>query len=174
MKDLNHSDWLLNSIKKIMESIDPTISVSSITTSSGGKRIFIYGINQIVIEKIYFLTNTDQNNNYLYLEDFKVYIDQHYGALDIPGLKEIMISMYNHSDIFSFLSGNKTQYPFTVKNILNTDYKGKTFSGYIDYLSASIPYVQHSEGHFKQYSITLNTDNNFNPYRGRGLPPPPP
>ena len=75
MTDLNHSDWLLNSIKKIMESIDPTISVSSFTTSSGGKKIFIYGINQIAIEKIYFITNTDQNNNYLSLEDFNVYID---------------------------------------------------------------------------------------------------
>ena len=158
MTDLNHSDWLLNSIKKIMESIDPTISVSSFTTSSGGKKIFIYGINQIAIEKIYFITNTDQNNNYLSLEDFNVYIDKHYGALDIPGLKEIMISMYNHSDIFSFLSNNRTHYPFTVKNILNTDYKGKTFSGYIDYLSASIPYVQNSEGRFKGYSITLNTN----------------
>ena len=158
MTDLNHSDWLLNSIKKIMESIDPTISVSSFTTSSGGKKIFIYGINQIAIEKIYFITNTDQNNNYLSLEDFNVYIDKHYGALDIPGLKEIMISMYSHSDIFSFLSNNRTHTPFTVKNILNTDYKGKTFSGYIDYLSASVPYVQHTEGRFKGYSITLNTN----------------
>lgn len=158
MTDLNHSDWLLNSIKKIMERIDQRISVSSFTTSSGGKKIFIYGIDSIAIEKIYFITNTDQNNNYLSLEDFNVYIDKHYGPLDIPGLKEIMISMYAHSDIFSFLSNNRTHTPFTVKNILNTDYKGKTFSGYIDYLSASIPYVQHSEGRFKGYSITLNTN----------------
>jgi len=163
MKNLNHSDWLLNSIVKIMESIDPTISVSSITTSSGGKRIFIYGINEGIIDKLYFYTNTDQNNNYLYIEDFNVYIEKHYGSLDIPGLKDIMISMYNHSDTFSFLSNNRTHYPFTVKNILNTNYKGNTFSGYIDYLSETIPYVQHSEGYLKQYSITINTD--FNPYR---------
>jgi len=54
MTDLNHSDWLLNSIIKIMESIDAKISVSSFTTSSGGKKIFIYGIDDIELKKYIF------------------------------------------------------------------------------------------------------------------------
>jgi len=157
--DLNHSDWLLNSIKKIMENIDPKISVNSETTASNGKRIFIYGIDEVAIDKLYFLTNTDQNNNYLYIEDFKVYLDNNSYPFEISGLKEIAKSMYAHSDIFAFLSGNKIQIPFNVDNITNTTYTGKTFSGYIDYLSYTIPYIEITSGHIKKYEIILNTDN---------------
>ena len=157
--DLNHSDWLLNSITKIMENIDAKISVSSETTSSGGKRIFIYGIDEVAIDQLYFITNTDQNNNYLYIEDFKVYLDNNSYPFEIAGLKEIAKSMYEHSDTFSFLSGNKVQIPFTVANITNTSYKGNTFSGYIDYLSSTVPYIENTVGHIKKYQIVLNTDS---------------
>ena len=156
---LNHSDWLLYSITKIMESIDAKISVSSETTSVGGKRIFIYGIDEVAIDKLYFLTNTDQNNNYLYTEDFKVYLDNNAYPFEIPGLKNIAKSMYEHSDIFSFLSGNKVHIPYCAKNIINTSYTGNTFSGYIDYLSSTIPYVENTAGHIKKYHIVLNTDD---------------
>ena len=159
--DLNHSDWLLNSITKIMESIDAKISVNGETTNSGGKRIFIYGVDEVAIDKLYFLTNTDQNNNYLYIEDFKVYLDNNSYPFEIAGLKMIAKSMYYHSDIFAFLSGNKIQIPFDVANITNTSYTGKTFSGYIDYLSSVIPYIEITSGHIKKYEIILNTDNSI-------------
>lgn len=158
-KGLNHSDWLLNSVTKIMESIDAKISVSSETTSVGGKRIFIYGIDEIAIDKLYFLTNTDQNNNYLYTEDFKVYLDNNSYPFEIPGFKNIAKSMYEHSDIFAFLSGNKVHIPYNVANITNTSYTGKTFSGYIDYFSSTIPYIEDTSGHIKKYHIVLNTDD---------------
>ena len=170
-KGLNHSDWLLNSVTKIMESIDAKISVSSETTSVGGKRIFIYGIDEVAIDKLYFLTNTDQNNNYLYTEDFKVYLDNNAYPFEIPGLKDIAKSMYDHSDIFAFLSGNKIQIPYNVANITNTSYTGKTFSGYIDYLSSTIPYIENTAGHIKKYQIILNTDDpvwNAPPGQGTG------
>jgi hypothetical protein len=163
---LNHSDWLLNSITKIMENIDAKISVSSETTSVGGKRIFIYGIDEVAIDKLYFLTNTDQNNNYLYIEDFKVYLDNNSYPFEIPGLKNIAKSMYDHSDIFAFLSGNKVQIPYNVANITNTSYTGKTFSGYIDYLSSTIPYIENTAGHIKKYKIVLNTDDPYIPTSG--------
>lgn len=166
--DLNHSDWLLYSITKIMESIDPAISVSSETTSSNGKRIFIYGIDEVAIDKLYFLTNTDQNNNYLYTEDFKVYLDNNSYPFEIAGLKNIAKSMYEHSDIFSFLSGNKIHIPYNVENITNTSYTGNTFSGYIDYLSSTIPYTENTAGHIKKYQIVLNTDNPPDQLRGGG------
>jgi hypothetical protein len=57
--------------------------------------------------------------------------------------------MYYHSDTFSFLSGNKVHIPFCVANIINTTYNGNTFSGYIDYLSFTIPYTQNTAGHIK-------------------------
>jgi hypothetical protein len=157
--DLNHSDWLLHSITKIMESIDSNISVSGVRTPSGSIRIFIYGVDELAIDKLYFITNTDQNNNYLYIEDFKVYLDNNAYPFEIAGLKNIAKSMYEHSDIFSFLSGNKVHIPYCVENIINTSYTGKTFSGYIDYLSSTVPYIENTAGHIKKYYIVLNTDN---------------
>jgi hypothetical protein len=168
---LNHSDWLLYSITKIMESIDAKISVSSETTPVDGKRIFIYGIDEVSIDKLYFLTNTDQNNNYLYTEDFKVYLDNNAYPFEIPGLKNIAKSMYEHSDIFAFLSGNKVHIPYCVANIIGTSYTGNTFSGYIDYLSSTVPYVENTSGHIKKYQIILNTDDpawNAPPGKGPG------
>jgi methylglyoxal synthase len=90
--DLKHRDWLLYSTKRIIQSVDENISVEIIDTPNGGKKLIASEITEADIDKIAFLTNTDQNNNYLYLEDFQVYIAGSISPLNIPGLKETVMN----------------------------------------------------------------------------------
>jgi len=161
--DLLHRDWLLFSTSKMIQAVDQSISINIIDTQNGekngGKLLIASGISEESIGKLNFIVNTDINNNYLYLEDFKVYSFGNYTPLNIYGLKEIMINIYHASDVQGFLRGEKTHTPFDVKNFINTSFKGKTFSQYIDELTGLLPYTPDTSNKIKTYQITLNPDS---------------
>ena len=123
-------------------------------------KIFVTDISEATIGKLSFLTNTDFNNNFLYLEDLFVYIDYSISPLDIPGLNDIAISFYSQSDITSFLEGKKIKQPFSTDNInKNTSLPpGSTFNNFVDALTAIIPYVEPTINHVKTYQLILNPD----------------
>jgi hypothetical protein len=55
--------------------------------------------------------------------------------------------MYANSDVTGFTSNAKTHTPFAVKNLGNTNYKGKTFSGYVDLLSSNTTWITPTTGY---------------------------
>jgi hypothetical protein len=155
--DLKHRDWLLFSIKSMLLQVNENISVNIIDTSDGGKRLIANGISHSIIEKLYFIVNTDQNNNYLYLEDFKLYIPGYFAPLNIPGLKEVIQNVFRTSDINAFLKGDKIHKPFDVANYkMNTNFTGPTFNEFIKTFASLIPYSPDITTAI--YSITLNPD----------------
>ena len=157
--DLNNADWVLYTQKALILSIDNAISCEIINSMNGQKRLLVTNISDASIEKILFLTNTDQNNNYLYLEDFYVNIFGFSQPLNIPGLQEITKSLYQDSDLDSFLSSSKTKKPFTGENITkNSGVTVKTFSEFIDILTSIIPNSTQTSGKIKYYGLTLNPD----------------
>jgi hypothetical protein len=157
-RELQHRDWLLYSTKKIIQSIDQNVSVDIIERPNNTKVLVASGINQESIDKLIFLVNTDQNNNYLYLEDFQVYIIGAYSPLDIPGFNETCMNIFRASDIDGFLLGNKTHNPFNPINFQNSTFKGTTFSQFVDEYSGLLPYTADTFNETKTYQITLNPD----------------
>ena len=158
LRELQHRDWLLYSTKKIIQSIDQNVSVDIIERPNNTKVLVASGINQESIDKLIFLVNTDQNNNYLYLEDFQVYIIGAYTPLSIPGLKETCMNVFRASDIDGFLLGDKTHDPFNPKKFQNSTFKGTTFSQFVDEYSGLLPYTADTFNETKTYQITLNPD----------------
>jgi len=118
-----------------------------------------------MIDNLQFLVNTDQNNNYLYLENFKVYAEGFFSPLEIPGLKETVINAYRACDIDNFLLGNKTQTPFSGKNFSTKTITYANFNEFVDAYSNMNPYTPSTLGLVKTYQITLNPD------KKRGLCP---
>jgi len=159
-KDLTSRDWVAASTKQLVLSIDPSVSVKFVYYPDGGMKIFLNEISEETIGKLSFLTNTDFNNNYLYLEEFYVYIDNSISPLDIPGIKDIVNTLYAQSDVNAFLAGNKTKQPFSVENINKniTLPPNSTFNDLVDALTDIIPYIERTFGHVKVYEIVLNPD----------------
>ena len=155
--DLKHRDWLLFSIKSRLLQVNENIAVSIIDTPDGGKRLIADNILPETIEELGFIVNTDQNNNYLYLEDFKVYNIATFSPVNIPGLKEVIQNVFRTSDINSFLNEDKIHKPFGVANYkANTSFKGSTFNEFVMTLTDLIPYTTNVKD--VTYSIVLNPD----------------
>lgn len=157
--DLTHRDWVLYTQKALLLSIDRNIAASIEDFPDGKKKLIVSNISENTIEKLEFLTNTDQNNNYLYLEDFGVNIFGFPEPLNIPGLVEIALELYRDSDLDSFLEGSKTKIPFTGQNI--TDHSGivvNSFAEFIDILTNTIPYATKTYGKVKYFELVLNPD----------------
>ena len=165
---MKHRDGLFFSTKNIILQINQDITVDIIDTPDGGKRLIASGIDIDTIENLKFIVNTDQNNNYLYLEDFKVFVNGHIGALNIPGLSDIIINVFRTSDINAFLNGDKTHKPFSVNNfsyLAGSSYDGNSFSDFISTFTNMIPFTPYVNRNVS-YSITLNPDfdlKNYNP-----------
>ena len=151
--DLQHRDWVLRSQQALIAKIDPTISTKIINTPDGGKRLLIFNVSESSIQELLFLTNTDQNNNYMYLENFSVTIQGDLQPLEFPGLSKIMIKVYELSDSNGFINSSKTQQPFS-----STYFKGQTINQFVDALSALTPSVPDTYGLEKNYNFALKPD----------------
>lgn len=106
-----------------------------------------------------FLVNTDENNNYLYIEKFKVYLDGSLHDFDIPGLYNNIEDMFRRSDTNAFIQSSKFHEPFNVQNMTNTNFNSKTFNEFIDSYTANTPYSVKTFGKVKTYEIVLNPDD---------------
>jgi len=157
--DYQHSDWLLFSTQKLLESIQPTLSFTYKIKPDGGKNLVVSNISEKTIDNFIFLTNTDQNNNYLYLENFVIFTSNLPSPVTVPGLDTTITNMWRNSDVFSFISGEKTHSPFNVNNLSNTTFTGKTFSEYVDTLTGLLPFVISTYGYVKIYEFELNPDS---------------
>ena len=151
--DLKHRDWVLRSQQALIAKIDSTISTKIISTPDGGKRLLIFNVSESAIQELLFFTNTDQNNNYMYLERFSVTIQGDLQPLEFPGLSKIIIKIYELSDSNGFLNGSKTQQPFAPGF-----FNGKTINQFVDALSVLLPYVPSTFGKVKNYNLVLNPD----------------
>jgi len=154
MNDLQHRDWLLFSTKSIILSVDPSISVFIENTPNGGKILRARQVSEETIGNLKFIVNTDQNNNYLYLEDFKVYIQGYIAPVDIPGIVPTFINVFRNSDINGFLQNNKTHIPF-----LPSNFNGLTVNEFVDQYTALQPTTLDTFGYVKFYEFVLNPDD---------------
>ena len=159
-KDLTSRDWLLNSTKSLILSVDTNISVEIVDKPNNGKVLIATGIKESSMDKLKFIVNTDQNNNYLYLEDFQVYLHGHFTPLVVPGLTDVVINAFRNSDIKAFINNEKVHYPFVAGNMMTQNRPSYTFSTFIDAYTGLLSNIFGTYGSVKVYSITLNPDYN--------------
>ena len=155
--DLQHRDWVLFTQQKLISNVNSNIP-SEIIKINDKMYLKISNISEEDLDKLYFLTNTDINNNYLYIENFNVYTENSWSPENIPGLLEVVISCFRNNDANAFINGSKVYYPFNVNNFQGSYFKGKTFSEFVDTLSGLLPFSASTAGYEKRYEIILNPD----------------
>jgi hypothetical protein len=160
-KDLEHRDWLLFSTQKMIQRIDPKISVKIIPNPNveDGKLLIVSEISETSIGKLFFLTNTDQNNNYFHLESQEVFLKDHAESIHIPGLDEIALEMFRDSDTKAFISEpfNKTHAPFSESYIKNaTNGIVRSYPDLVDKLTSIIPNSIRTYHNVKKFKLVFN------------------
>ena len=153
-EEFDARDWLLESTKSLLLSVDNSISVTITETSDNRKVLTASGISENAIDKLKFIVNTDQNNHYLYLDDFHVFLQGRSEPLNIPGLKEIVLNAYRTSDVNDFLSNKRVHNPFLSHKVLRSNKPAK-FSFFIDAYTALLGNMFSTFGSVKLYSVTL-------------------
>ena len=126
--------------------------------TAGKRYLIISHITEEYLDDLQFLTNTDTNNNYLYIEQFNVYISGAPDTISIPGLGSIVVNAFRQSDASAFFENKKTHRPFDVSNFLGSTFTGSTFSAFVDEFSDLIPFSPSTRGYVKTYEIILNPD----------------
>jgi len=155
--DFKHADWLLFTQEKLIQRVSTNISTQIVKTDK--KRFLIISdIPEELLDKLDFITNTDTNNNYLYIEKFTMYMSGSPKPIKIPGLDNIVVNAFRQSDANGFFEGKKTHSPFDVSQFRGSNFRGYTFSDFIDEFSSLIPFAPTTTGNTKTYEIILNPD----------------
>jgi len=115
MADLTHTDWLLFAQQGLIQQIDPTIT-TNIVNSAVKNYLVVSNLTKTKLVLLRFLTNSDNNNNYLYLDGFNVYVSGSPTPIKIPGVEE-MKNLFRFSDSNAFILGGKTHLPFAASNL---------------------------------------------------------
>ena len=152
--DLKHRDWLLKTTQALIVKVDPVISTKIIDTPDGGKRLLVNHVSESSIQLLEFLTNTDQNNNYLYLEKFSLTLERDLEPLEFPGLSEVMVKIFQDSDANAFINGLKTHKPFSPSS-----FNDVTSNQFVDIFSSLVPFVPNTSNKIKFYNLVLNPDD---------------
>ena len=162
--DLKHRDWLLFSQQKLIQLNAPNVTSIISYVPDGGARLTLSNISEFDIVKLNFLTNTDHNNNYLYLENVYINLGDSVSPLLVSGLQDTMLDIFRLSDVTSYLAGSKTHIPFT-----SIAFNGKSVGEFIDILSAALPTVPDTLGIPKKFTLVLNPDYNNADYVTCGI-----
>ena len=157
--DLTHADWWIRTTVKLAQSVDSSLRFS-VFKDDKGQHLIIENISEETLSKLSFLTNTDQNNNYGSLENFSVYTTNDYSRtpIAIPGLVELMASIWYNSDTDAFLAGKKVQTPFLRPLVTPVTKKPLSIPSYVDMITSTIPWAPKTSGLTKVFSIQVSPD----------------
>jgi hypothetical protein len=107
VSELVHKDWLLRSIQSCVCEVNSDIP-TEIFYMGKDECLKISDVSEEDIMKLYFITNTDKNNNTLTLIKFDVFLKGQISPLFFPGLTQVVQRIYNSKDSDSFLRDKKT------------------------------------------------------------------
>jgi hypothetical protein len=163
--DLKSRDWLIYTTKQILRSIDPSIITDIEYTGDGGRVLIIRNISEETIDKLTFIVNNDQNNNYGCIQKFHVYIKGEKDPIDLGDFSETVVELYQTSDADGFVNEKKTHTPFSVSNLKNVtsfNSEGKRFADYVDFISGTLQGSRSTYGLVKRFEIILNPNGASN------------
>lgn len=116
--DKTHADWLLTTQECLIKRSHPSLSTKIEHFPKYDKRFLT--IEQIplnVFKELRFIVNTDTNNNYLYIETIKIYVNGSCTPVEIIGVEDTLNQLYNFSDMNAFIEGSKTHTPWVTTTI---------------------------------------------------------
>jgi hypothetical protein len=147
---------------KLLQSVDTSLRFV-IRRVGKTQHLVVENISEETLSKLFFLVNTDQNNNYGYLETLQVFTKDDYSRtpVPIPGFSTLANAIWNEADAKGFIAGETTQTAF--KTPLNNPLTNEPLSipQYVDLITAIIPWAPKTLGKEKIFSIVLNPDISF-------------
>jgi len=157
--DLTHADWWIRTTKKLLQKVDTSLRFTVVKVEKT-QHLTIENISEATLSRLFFLVNTDQNNNYGYLEELQVFVKGDYSrtAIPIPGFSTLANAIWNEADATGFIEGQKTQTTFLAP--LNNPYTNEplTVPQYVDWITAVIPWAPKTFGKEKIFTLILNPD----------------
>jgi len=157
--DLTHSDWWVRTCTKLLQQVDTAMRFT-VTKVGKTQHLVVENISETTLSKLFFLVNTDQNNNYGYLEVLQVFVKDDYSRnpVPIPGFSALANAIWNEADAKGFILDEKTQTAFL--NPLNNPVTNQplTIPQYVDLMTAVIPWAPKTFGKEKIFTLMLNPD----------------
>jgi hypothetical protein len=158
--DLTHADWWIRTCTKLLQKVDTSLRFTVVKVEKT-QHLMVENISETTLSKLFFLVNTDQNNNYGYLEALQVFVKGDYSrtAIPIPGFSTLANAIWNEVDATGFVEGQKTQTAFLAP--LNNPYTNEplTVPEYVDWITAVIPWAPKTFGKEKIFTLMLNPDS---------------
>jgi hypothetical protein len=153
-KQIGQRDWILSTTKNMIHQIDSNITLVEALIPDNRKVLVVGNIPENLMSQITLLTNTDENNNYLYLEGVAMFISYTEDPLYIPALSDILIDISRQADTDAFLKNQLVYKPFSEEII------GSSFTEFITKLLNIIPnrYKINELNRPRKYTIVLNPD----------------
>jgi len=158
--DLKLRDWVIETSKKTIQKIDPTVKFSVIMRGPS-KMLAMSNISHETLEKMSFMTNDNTKSNYLYLEKFDAYTDnQPSNLLELPGLSQLMKEHWKDADTEAFISTNSKMFkpfnkPFRDPNDTTKSISVKEF---IDIHTGMIPFSHKTKNVELKFIVVVNPD----------------
>jgi len=158
--DLTHADWWIRTCTKLLQQVDTSLRFTVVKVEKT-QHLVIENISETTLSQLFFLVNTDQNNNYGYLEALQVFVKDDYSrtAIPIPGFSTLANAIWNEADATGFVEGQQTQTAFLAP--LNNPYTNEplTVPQYVDWITAVIPWAPKTFGKEKIFTLILNPDS---------------
>jgi len=158
--DLTHADWWIRTCTKLLQQVDTSLRFTVVKVEKT-QHLVIENISETTLSQLFFLVNTDQNNNYGYLEALQVFVKDDYSrtAIPVPGFSTLANAIWNEADATGFVEGQKTQTAFLAP--LNNPYTNEplTVPQYVDWITAVIPWAPKTFGKEKIFTLILNPDS---------------
>ena len=157
--DFKHRDWLLHSTMFRLRKIDSNISTKIVETKNQ-KLLIVENISEDSLPKLSFLVNTDSNNNYLYIQDFSVFLkdDTTHQPIHVIGLKKNLTYVWYNADQEAYENGDKYFLPFTSPYQNPISNEPMSVSGYVDLEQNCFSWTTKTKGKVKIYKLVLNPD----------------
>jgi len=158
--DLTHADWWIRTTQKLLQSVDTNLRFKVVKHPDNTQHVHVANISEELLSKLFFLVNTDQNNNYGYLENLNVYTQDDYSRtpISIPGISELANGVWNNTDAFGFINSQKTETPFLSPLYNPITNEPLSFPQYVDLITAIIPWLPKTLGKVKIFELVLNPD----------------
>ena len=173
--DLQHRDWLINVTLKQLQKVDPNIRFKISNPDPEKKVLIIDNVSEESLAKLFFQTNTAQNNNYGYIDVFSVYLqnDVTHGHISVPGLFKNVVEAWHQADAEAFGVGDKYMLPFY--NPFTNPYTGLPISipEFVDIQTQMLPWGVKTLGKEKLFQFIFNPDYIPNMPNMPTLPPAP-
>jgi hypothetical protein len=170
--DLTHADWWVRTSTKLLQKVDTSLRFTVVKVGQT-QHLMVENISEATLSKLFFLVNTDQNNNYGYLEALQVFVKGDYSrtAIPIPGFSTLANAIWNEADAIGFVEGQKTQTAFLAP--LNNPYTNEpiTIPEYVDWITAVIPWAPKTFGKEKIFTLMLNPDTEYSRDGGKTFMP---